>query len=108
MLRLLEVIRGEMYRNDIFLRKCAIISETIIGSRPRKTALDNTWSSLLLGIINIDLTPEDLGLEVKKRQNKIFRFLAELDFRNNFWTKKASDLIRAPSCSSRQRKSKHG
>ena len=34
--RSLEVIKGQFYRNAVLLWKYAIISETIIGKRPRK------------------------------------------------------------------------
>ena len=47
-LRSLEVIKGQIYRNFVFLRKCAIISETIEDRRPGKKAFDSSSDVLSL------------------------------------------------------------
>ena len=40
-LRSPEVIKRQISRNSICLRKCAVIAETIIGRKPRKSAIDS-------------------------------------------------------------------
>ena len=97
---------GQIQRNSIFLWKCAVILETIIDRRLRKK--DSIAIKLFFRQHAIKFEPlstvQALGVQ-KKRPNSCFgqkSFLA-----NNVWAKKAKGLMRAPSCSSRQRASKH-
>ena len=102
----IEVTRGQIYRSSIFLLKCVIISETVLGPRPVKKALDSPWDVLLLTRPHIWAEINSLGARGKKNTITAAWQKKKLHA-NDFWNKKDSSFIRAPSCSSRQGASQH-
>ena len=90
---------GKIWRNTIFLQKGAINLEAIIGRRPRKKAIDGSLAALLLASEMTYL--QQVGL-YRGQQKAKMSFLKKKVFAYNFWTSKASEIIRAPSCSSRR------
>ena len=89
-LRSLEVTKVQIWQSVIlFLEICAIISEPIITSKPRKKALDNPFKALSLTCHQN--WPNFKGLGYRGKQIVKITFKKRF-FANDFWTKQASNV----------------